>query len=140
MIMTRDQRRKQAAYTAWCREKKRVELLRQAVSAEIRRAAQESLAATLGTGTGNVVVNGSLSMLGPGEFRFATQVPTRIVCGTRVLHMYAYPIMKSDRRIDTMYVIDMHEVAGAMRSFRSGFRGAIAEQLVSDGATLRTRP
>lgn len=138
MIMTRDQRRKQAAYTAWCREKKRVELLRQAVSAEIRRAAKESLAASLGTGSGIVLVCGMLSALGPGEYRHATQVPTRITCGTRVLHMHAYPIMKGDRRIDTMYVIDTPEGDKTTRCFKSGFRGEIARQLVDAGATLRT--
>lgn len=138
MIMTRDQRRKQAAYTAWCREKKRVELLRQGVSAEIRRAAKESLAASLGSGSGNVLVYGVLSALGPGEYRHATQVPTRITCGTRMLHVHAYPIMKGDRRIDTMYVIDTTDGIGTMRSFRSRFRGEIARQLVDAGATLRT--
>lgn len=135
MSVTRDQRRKQAAYTTMCREKKRTELLRQAVSAELRRAAKESLATPAGAGTGVFGVRGREWGLGELEYRFAACVRTNLKHGLNTIELFACPVMKGDRRIDTRYGIT---TGGEIKTFLSGFRGAIAAELIASGVVLRS--
>lgn len=135
MNTVRDQRRKQAKYVAECHEKKRRELLRQAVSAELRRAAQESLTASAANGTPLLVCG---RQFGLAQFEYGTvfEVETNILYGDLRVKVAAYPMMKDGRRIDTRYIVST--LNAQMRTVPSSFRGVIATELVAGDAVLRS--